>query len=313
MAIVVESVSRKGRVLHSRYFANNTISIGRSYDNDYVLDDHYVDAHHLHVSTTECGDYLCADNASVNGIASAKRRPLVSPHTITADGGTILIGKTLLRIASKRTVTAPAIKLSFIESVGEYLASIPFVIISLLLTLVLATMDVRLSTYDVEEEAYAAVFYVVIGALVLSLIFALLGRALRHDNRFLLYFSLINCVFILSYIYDLISPIIFFNVNVLSSDSGIDEMIYALIFSGFLYFAFRFSTRLRNKGLFLIASLIPTLILVDLLIPDTELEYFNYSPPYDALVRHESVYWRKKQNHGQYLESVNDLYKVQAE
>ena len=312
MAIVVETVNRRGRVLNSHYFAKNSITIGRSFDNDFVIDDHYVDPCHLEINVSD-GQYICTDKNSINGLSSRKRKPLASPHTL-ADGDEVIIGKTLLRIGSKRTPTAPAVKLAFVESVGEFLASIPVVIISFLILLCSAYYDIKLSAFSLGDQTYAAMLTVVLSIVLMSSLFAFLGRVLKHDGRFLLYFSLINCIAILFYLYDFINPIVLFNLNIVQIDNIVDDFAYVSLFCLLLYVGLRFATRLRTKKLVMITSLLPALLLVDVLIPDTEAPFFDfYAPPYSPLVHHHSLYWGERNSHEQFQLSTQELYLVNDE
>lgn len=309
MAIVVETLNRLGRVLNSEFFDKTTISIGRAFDSDYVVDDHFVDADHMTVHSDEDGSFLCVDNNSINGIRNQKRQVMVSPYRVEA-GDKIVIGKTLLRIATSRTIVKPAMKMSFIESLGERLASLPIAIMSMICLLSLAVYDIYISAFTVSEETYVSVIYLLLASLFASTLLALLGKILRHDNRFLLYFTLINSVLILSYLYSLISPIVFFNLNFVTATSTINELFYVLLFAVFVYLGLRFSTRLRLKALAVLASIVPALMMVDIFIPDLDSKPFRYIPPYSNLVIHNSFYWQSKQSHEQFQRSVERLYQV---
>lgn len=312
MAIVIETLNRRGRVLNSQYFAKNTITIGRSFENDYIVDDHYVDPCHIEVSVSN-DQFVCNDKNSINGLYNRKRKRLNSPYFIE-DGGEIFIGKTLLRIGSTRSITTPAVKLAFVESVGEFLASLPVAIVSFSLLLLCAIFEIEISAFDLDEYAYSVIIFIGVSVLLLAGFFAFLGRVLRHDSRFLLYFSLINGIAILSYLYDFIRPLIFFNLSYVQVDGVIDDLIYSVLFALLLYVALRFATRLRVKGLLIIASIAPLLMLVNVFVPDTGLENFDvYAPPYDALVRHESLYLGERLSHEAFQTSAQSLYKLDGD
>jgi hypothetical protein len=97
-AIWVEILARHHHEVATRYrFASTPITIGRAYDNDVVVDDPHVAAHHLRIARNEDGALVAEDLGSRNGLWVDRERERRAE--IVLDGEYELrIGATLLRV-----------------------------------------------------------------------------------------------------------------------------------------------------------------------------------------------------------------------
>jgi Inner membrane component of T3SS, cytoplasmic domain len=95
--IWVEVLSRH-RDVTARFRINaRELSIGRSYDNDVILDDPYVAARHLRVFHDEAGQLMAEDLGSANGMYLDRGRSRLA--RVAIDGNVpIRVGHTLIRI-----------------------------------------------------------------------------------------------------------------------------------------------------------------------------------------------------------------------
>ena len=90
----IELLTRDQHLKARHRFENLPISIGRSYDNDLILDDPYIAPNHAIIEMTESGELHIRDLGSENGIVSkGKRQP-----TISLDGSTVRLGHTNMRV-----------------------------------------------------------------------------------------------------------------------------------------------------------------------------------------------------------------------
>jgi pSer/pThr/pTyr-binding forkhead associated (FHA) protein len=134
MAIIVELVAQDEHTLALHSFDADSISIGRSLDNDFVVSDPYVDPHHLRVSVGETpSTFLLEDRNTLNGSRLGRRR--LSGVAQPARSGSVLhIGKTSLRISDSSSSVEPAQKLTAVDGFYDWAAS------SLVCMAVLATV-----------------------------------------------------------------------------------------------------------------------------------------------------------------------------
>ncbi len=93
----VEILGRDGRVIMRHPFIAFPCRVGRAYDNDVILDDPYVAAHHLEIEQASAGRCVVRDLESRNGTVLVRTRQAVIKAEIGPDE-TVRIGHTQLRI-----------------------------------------------------------------------------------------------------------------------------------------------------------------------------------------------------------------------
>jgi hypothetical protein len=105
--MIIEVVDHRNRVRQRARVPEHRFTIGRGYDNDLIVDDPYVDAHHLEVGIEPDGVARFHDPGSANGtwLRTGERQTggVVSP------GLELRIGRTLLRFVDPRQPVAPAL------------------------------------------------------------------------------------------------------------------------------------------------------------------------------------------------------------
>jgi hypothetical protein len=105
--IWVEILSRSHFVLARHRCAGPEIRIGRGYDNDVVVDDPYVDPHHVRIVRSSTDGLVAEDLGSVNGLYSNQSPQRV--ERLAVDGNLLIgIGRTYLRIREASHAVAPA-------------------------------------------------------------------------------------------------------------------------------------------------------------------------------------------------------------
>ncbi len=85
---------------------SRAIRVGRAYENDVILDDPHVAAHHLSLSMDENGTWFAQDMGSINGLYLSRGRQKQSRIKLTEDT-VITVGGTLLRVRSRAAAVAP--------------------------------------------------------------------------------------------------------------------------------------------------------------------------------------------------------------
>ena len=96
--IWVEVLSRLHHDVAGRYrFSDVPITVGRAYDNDVIVDDPHVAAHHLRITRGENGNLIAEDLGSINGLYVDRARKPTKEVTLDA-GHELSIGGTVLRV-----------------------------------------------------------------------------------------------------------------------------------------------------------------------------------------------------------------------
>jgi len=105
--MIVEVLDARGRVQERIRVPDKGLRIGRAFDNDLVLDDPYVDGHHLEIAGGPGGALRFVDRGSVNGTWLAGNKQRSDSGTI-GPGALLRIGRTRLRLVDPTRPTPPA-------------------------------------------------------------------------------------------------------------------------------------------------------------------------------------------------------------
>ena len=159
----VEILARNGDVLHRHKVASLPIRLGRSYDNDIILDDAHSAASHAIVEADEHGHLLLRDLGSKNGTVYQGKRH----NSIALGGDTVVrLGHTRLRVrAADFPVAAEVADTTMHGWEGAAPATIGLVLIA-----VFSCMETWLS--DVEPFALIRYLLVLATSLAAGLLWA---------------------------------------------------------------------------------------------------------------------------------------------
>ncbi len=179
LPIFVEILNPDGS-LHSRQsFHHLPIRIGRSYDNEVILDDPHTAAHHALIEQNQLDELVLRDLGSINGISLNNQRE----NDFVIDGnGQYRLGHTRLRIRTRQFEVAPEqedVTNHHWEGWKPALAGLVLAGIASLAN----TWFNDLSQSDFTRYLLAAI-YMLIAALGWAGIWALLGRLFTGHPRF---------------------------------------------------------------------------------------------------------------------------------
>ena len=180
--IWVEILSRHRDVVSRVRIAGDQATIGRGYDNDVIVDDSYVAAHHLLILRDESGQFVAKDLGSVNGTFLDGSKGRIA-HLAIDGGKPLRIGQTLLRIRTgdhavepERKVLAERGTLSTVMAAAMTVLVLGFIVLRVWLA---QTGEPRLSHYMSPLLTMAGVVLVWVG------IWTLVSRLLAGRSQFL--------------------------------------------------------------------------------------------------------------------------------
>lgn len=121
--IWIELLAPNGQVLARHRCTQETVRIGRAYDNDIVLNDPYVAPHHLLVQRDADGSLTAHDLGSINGVFADKTR---AEHHVLTDATILHFGQTSIRVCAQDKLVAleqklPEISRAWINTALQYL------------------------------------------------------------------------------------------------------------------------------------------------------------------------------------------------
>lgn len=192
MALIVEVLHPRSREVRARVRVGALpFTIGRALDNDCVLDDPHVDAHHARlVAGAEGGAPALEDLGSLNGLRTGGRRV---PRVEARDGAEVVVGRTRIRLRDDQAPVPAAVALDEDLSGPVGLLERPLVRPAVVLgTFVLAGVDGWLET-DSSAGADSALS-LTIGLFGLASIWAgvwaAVGRVVTHHARFVAHLAI---------------------------------------------------------------------------------------------------------------------------
>jgi hypothetical protein len=213
----VEILSRSKEVLHRHRIDSLPIRIGRSYDNDVILDDQHIAAFHAIVAQDIEGAFLIRDQGSRNGITVNGLRK----SEIQLDDKMVFqLGYTYLRIRAADSPVSDEERVSSLHRWdGWPPAVLGVVIITLLTCLIIWTGDTE--KFEVSNYLIYSLFVLLV-CLVWSGIWAFINRLFGEMARLGRHIFILACGFIawcvISYSYELAAYI--FSLDVITRYSS---------------------------------------------------------------------------------------------
>jgi hypothetical protein len=184
--IWVEVLGRHGDVVSRQRFTSTPIAIGRAYDNDVVVDDPHVAAHHVRVVRSDEGVLMVEDLGSHNGLYLGRGRDRRSEIALDGDHE-LSIGATILRVRTASFAVPDE------EPVIRGLRFWPAAIACIAGVFLLASLDLWLSeTTEPKAIRYFTPLLIIAGIVVAwTAGWAVITRVFRGHARFGLHFLIV--------------------------------------------------------------------------------------------------------------------------
>ena len=192
MELVLEMVSRTGRTLERQRVRGDRITIGRSFDNDFVLSDETVNPHHAVLEVTD-ESIVLSDLASLNG--TRHRGELVVGPSSVASGDEIMCGRARVRIYALSHPVADTARIDGIDGFVNRLGDRSTLIGVIAIVAAVTVTELWLNAFKgiKWEEIAIGLFAVLTASGFVAGAFAILGRITKHESRFQ---TLLSVVFI---------------------------------------------------------------------------------------------------------------------
>lgn len=212
MELIFDIIDQSGRRLPYRKLVGERITVGRALDNDLILGDPTVNPHHLVIEqNAECGIQI-TDLDTLNGTRLA-HQPRISGTAPLQAGTEYLLGKTRLCIYTPDHPVEATTPVTELDNTLHYLDSPLLLAAVMLLVTVLYGMEQWLNMFSgFKWQQVANILLVVYGsAIVLTLIWVVVGRVLRHEIQFRRHFTLILIFVVFQYFASKLFALVMFN------------------------------------------------------------------------------------------------------
>ena len=118
MELIIELVGRGSRHFDLQHVSGEKVRIGRGLDNDIILSDPHVCAHHAVIEENDSGELVLKDLGSLNGTFTSKHQPIAEGCNVES-GDEFIVGKTHIRIYQRDHAVAPTIQLTWVEKLAH--------------------------------------------------------------------------------------------------------------------------------------------------------------------------------------------------
>lgn len=260
MEIIIEEISRNHKLISRHRFAQKSVSIGRSYQNDMILSDPHICAEHLQICYNG-EQWVLRDNNSVNGSYLEHSKNPISVHHITS-GDVILLGKRLVRIIFPDHPIPPSILFTPLEGFINLAKHPAFLIGNILLF-----MAITAGIFHLNQIKPVNFTHLLVPTISAALLFSLwpLGVALvshftKNDARPFSQLGVAFLFFNLFYLSDFIEKFLSFNF---SSDAFINTLalVIPLSLAGTLFWLnCHIGFHLSNRRRIIVASALTLLL-----------------------------------------------------
>jgi len=185
MELVIEVMNRGSRLHDRQPVRGDSISIGRAFDNDVILKDPHICAHHAKIEIDDSGELTVRDLSSVNGITDLKHHAVTGSSTFQS-GDEFILGKTHIRIFKKDHAVEPAIKLTSFEKVLNILGKPAISVGLVLFVFAISLMSIYMNTAHDIKWAERTIIVIVVELLFIiwALLWSTIARVKKQDMRF---------------------------------------------------------------------------------------------------------------------------------
>jgi hypothetical protein len=185
MEVIIELISRNNKVQSLHKLSGDTITIGRAYDNDLVLQEEHTSPYHVEIIQSESGGLLLIDQDSINGIRDRKNKKLDSQVSLNS-GDVVTIGKHLIRVILPNHPVENAKRLNIFEDITRHLNQWYLALFSAFLFFI--SMLIKSYFTSVTEiiwsKQFATALLVTIALMLVPLLISLSARVFKKEVKF---------------------------------------------------------------------------------------------------------------------------------
>lgn len=285
MELIIEEISRGHKLLGRHKFIQNSVGIGRGYQNDVILDDPHVCPEHMSIDFDGENWVINAEN-SVNGSFIGNGKSPAHQHIIQS-GDVISFGKSQIRVLFPNHPVASSVAFSPFESVINLTRNPLMLIASIAFFGCISAYYIYLD--KVIEATFTQLLVPAIGMTLLftlwPLLVAIISHITKHDARVVSQVGICFLFFNLMWLSDITEKIISFN---LSSNWPLTALVMVLpIFLSFGLFWFNCSIgfHMSEKRKLVMASGLSILLFGSIFVISLSTKpEFNPLPNYNATI-----------------------------
>jgi len=279
--VIVEITTASDAAPRYERLHGGSIRVGRAPDNDLIIEDPFVDAHHLQLNLTDDEAWFICDLDSTNG--TLKNRHTIQQAELQP-GEPVKIGKTLLRVYDQHFQVASALSLTDLEH--RLLAldgwRTTLALVALLLSYTGLEVFLNYDGLDSKPATYlTAMITAIAGPIGIAAGWSLLSKLLRGESRLRAIFNLSLMALLVSFALVQVNGVAAYNLPGISRKLA-ELLILLGIAAGYAYLILLITTQLKQTARLVIASLMVVGVLVSYGVNRISFEdRFSPVPQYD--------------------------------
>lgn len=309
MAVIIEIRRRGGQLIERCRCDAGSIRVGRSYDNDVIVDDPFVSPHHVRLDPCENG-WKVVDLESLNGYR-IKTNGKTADRDVIYSGEKMRLGHVTLRIYHTHHAVAPALKVNGLESGLKILGwhrVWPFALMALLGSSLLELYFRSVAELELMDLLSAALDELVtVGSI--ALLWALAGRVFRHQPRFFSHFSMWSIYAILTQMSDSFAGFLAYNFGSDNAKLVVDTALQVILLALVVWSSLSLASNLRARGRFW-SAVSASLVFLSLQFVDLWQfeQFFVGSPEYQSGLKPPALTWVGSSSPEQLIEFADELF-----
>jgi len=245
---VVKISDKGGERLERVRLVGNSLSIGRAWGSDVVLQDKFIDANHLKLTLEEGGVMVLADLASTNGslVAGKQIRGEASAYRL---GDPVQLGDTRLTIFDQSVgVEAASIRSSWFLMADKFKSFPALVVLTLLALAVSIFSEWLLSKQPLDMGMVTISLVLVLVILVLfSVILGFISKLIRGESNIRALWVLTCIGIIVLEIVYFVLLVIRFNMQDLDVANNLGALIFSLIACWLMVGIFTYTSHVTTR------------------------------------------------------------------
>ena len=313
MELVIEVVTRSGKVLSLHPVSGERIRIGRGYDNHLILQEEHVCPFHAELVIDDSGELVLVDHSEVNGVKDKHNQPL--PERVRVNSGDVFtIGKHHVRILKPDHPVAEAKRINVFEDMARalnhwYLAlalAIVFGLWNLVDTYFSAFQEVTWSQMAVKS------IFITLGVAVIPIVVALLARVFRKEVKFFTIVVFCFAMFLIWQSIHMLGSFLQFNWGSSQFVGLLGQLLRYLLLGLFLWGCFYLASTMSLKKISIVTTALVLVVAGLAYIHDKGNDKVVLSPQFAAKVLPSNLLFANPVDVEQYIALSNSLFEQAA-
>ena len=313
MALVIEVLDKQKRVMHRYFFHHSSITIGRGYHNDVILDDVHVDELHAVLTFDDTTGFTLADQDSVNGIRDKKKKKLAGATTFH-EARDFYLGETRIRIIDSSLPIPDAIDLKQ----DFWLSKMANSLLAALVLLVVVNLQFAYSTFvssteDIEFVKYLqACSWLTLGVAIIAVSVSFIGKVVRREWRFSFNLFFFCCFGLVAETGDFILGVVTYNTYMVKSFWLVQALwwwcLVAFLVWGLMQSTLQIKPRYQKVVIAGIASVAFGFIVIDQKYNETVA--YHAKPPITLTFKPDLYRWAAPQSDKAFIENASSVFDI---